>query len=395
MDTIDKSVQAPVSGAPSPDRPIALSPNRLISLDAFRGMTIAGMLLVNNPGSWSHIYPPLKHAPWHGWTPTDLIFPFFLFIVGVAMTLSFGRMLEKGATRNQLMLKTAKRAALIFLVGLALHSFPWIGYDFAHIRIPGVLQRIAIAYFFASAIYLYVPTLKGRVIAIASLLFGYWFLQTLVPVPGTGLRGVLQPGLDLGAWLDRKIFTEDHLWVYAKTWDPEGLLSTMPAIGTALLGALTGVWLGTRRTPTDKVLGLFIAGAIAIVVGAMWGWVFPINKALWTSSYVVFTAGIAAQTLAMCYWLIDMRGHQRWAKPFVIFGVNAIAAFFLSSAGARVLNLIKVGADNVALKTYLFENFFLSWATPINASLAFAITYVLFWLGVMTIFYKKKIFIKL
>ena len=372
-----------------------MNQNRLVSLDAFRGMTIAGMLLVNNPGSWSHIYPPLKHAPWHGWTPTDLIFPFFLFIVGVAMTLSFGKMLEKGATRNALMIKTAKRAALIFLVGLALHSFPWIGYDFAHLRIPGVLQRIAVAYFFASMVYLYVPTLKGRVITIASLLFGYWFLQTLVPVPDSGLRGVLQPGLDLGAWVDRNVFTEDHLWVYAKTWDPEGLLSTMPAICTALLGALAGVWLGTQRTPNDKTLGLFIAGAAAIVIGAMWGWVFPINKNLWTSSYVVFTAGIAAQTLAMCYWLIDVRGHQKWAKPFVIFGVNAIAAFFLSSAGARTLNLIKVGSEKVALKTYIFDNFFLSWATPINASLAFAITYVLFWLGVMTIFYKRKIFIKL
>ena len=372
-----------------------MNANRLVSLDAFRGMTIAGMLLVNNPGTWSQIYPPLKHAPWHGWTPTDLIFPFFLFIVGVAMTLSFGRMLERGATRNQLMLKTAKRAALIFLVGLALHSFPWIGYDFSHLRIPGVLQRIAIAYLFASAIYLYVPTLRGRVIALASLLFGYWFLQTLVPVPGTGLRGVLQPGLDLGAYIDRAIFTEDHLWTYAKTWDPEGLLSTLPAIGTALFGALAGVWLGTQRTPTDKTLGLFIAGAIAIVVGSMWGWVFPINKSLWTSSYVLFTAGIAAQTLAFCYWLIDVQGHQRWAKPFVIFGVNAIAAFFLSSAGARTLNMIKVGSEKVALKTWIFDNFFLSWATPINASLAFAITYVLFWLGVMTILYKKKIFIKL
>jgi predicted acyltransferase len=391
--------EAPVSGAPDVaiKRPSYLpgsAPARMVSLDAFRGLTIAGMLLVNNPGSWGNIYPPLKHAPWHGWTPTDLIFPFFLFIVGVAMTLSFGKLLERGATRGDLMLKTAKRAALIFLVGLALHSFPWIGYDFTHIRIPGVLQRIAIAYLFASAIYLFVPTLKGRVVALAALLFGYWGLQTLVPVPG-GFTGVLKPGMDLGAYLDRLIFTQDHLWSSSRTWDPEGLLSTMPAIGTALLGAFAGDWLKSGRTQTEKTLGLFIAGAIGIVIGAMWGWVFPINKPLWTSSYVIFTAGIAAQTLAMCYWLIDVKHYQRWAKPFVIFGVNAIAAFWLSSAGARTLNLIKVGPEDQALKTFIYKNFYESWATPINASLAFAITYVLFWLGVMTIFYKKRIFIKL
>jgi predicted acyltransferase len=391
--------EAPVSGAPDvaikgPSYLPGAAPSRLVSLDAFRGLTIASMLLVNNPGTWGHIYPPLKHAPWNGWTPTDLIFPFFLFIVGVAMTLSFGKLLERGATRNELLLKTGKRAALIFLVGLALHSFPWIGYDYAHLRIPGVLQRIAIAYFFASAIYLFVPTLKGRVVALAALLFGYWGLQTLVPVPG-GYAGVLKPGLDFGAYIDRAIFTENHLWTFAKTWDPEGLLSTLPAIGTALLGAFCGEWLKSGRTQTEKTLGLFIAGAIGIVIGAMWSWAFPINKNLWTSSYVIFTAGMAAQTFAMCYWLIDVKGYQRWAKPFVIFGVNAIAAFFLSSAGARTLNLIKVGADDVALKTYIFKNFYESWATPINASLAFAITYVLFWLGIMTILYRRRIFVKL
>ena len=189
---------------------------RLLSLDAFRGITIAGMLLVNNPGSWSTIYDPLEHAPWHGWTPTDLIFPFFLFIVGVAMTLSLGKMMAQGHSRTDLLIKTSKRAAAIFLVGLALHSFPWIGYEFSTIRIPGVLQRIALAYFLASLIYLFVTTTKGRVIALAALLFGYWFLQTLVPVPG-GLTGVLRPGLDLGAYIDRVVFGEAHLWKSAKT----------------------------------------------------------------------------------------------------------------------------------------------------------------------------------
>ena len=391
-------VTEPVSGAPetvevSHLRTSALPPSRLVSLDAFRGITIAGMLLVNNPGSWGHIYPPLRHAAWNGWTPTDLIFPFFVFIVGVAMTYSFGKMIERGAGRRDLLLKTAKRALLIFLVGIALHSFPWWGYDFAHLRIPGVLQRIAIAYLFAAAIYLF-TNVRGQFIAIAALLFGYWALQTLVPVPG-GYAGVLQPGLDLGAYIDRLIFTTDHLWREARTWDPEGLLSTLPAIGTALLGGLAGTWLRSGRSQLEKVAGLFVAGAAGVVLGVMWGWFFPINKGLWTSSYVIFTAALACQFLAFCYYLIDIKGYKKWATPFVIYGTNAIAAFFLSSAGARTLNLIKVGADDVALKTYIFNNFYLSWLEPINASLLFAITYVLFWLGIMTVLYKKKIFIKL
>ena len=374
---------------------IPATSERLVSLDVFRGITIAGMLLVNNPGSWGNIYPPLKHAPWNGWTPTDLIFPFFVFIVGVAMTYSFAKMLERGATRRDLLIKTAKRAALIFLVGLALHSFPWIGYDYEHLRIPGVLQRIAIAYLFAASIYLYTTT-RGQIIAIAALLFGYWALQTLVPVPG-GFTGALRPGMDLGAYIDRAVFGTDHLWREAKTWDPEGLLSSLPAIGTALLGGLAGTWIRGGRTSLEKVIGLFVLGWAGVIAGVIWGWVFPINKSLWTSSYVLFTAGLACHMLAVCYYLVDIKGYRKWATPFVIYGTNAIAAFFLSSAFARVMNLIKVqdAGSPVALKTFIFKNFYLSWLSPINASLLFAITYVLFFLGIMTILYRKKIFIKL
>ncbi|HEY0673085.1 MAG TPA: DUF5009 domain-containing protein [Longimicrobiales bacterium] len=368
---------------------------RLVSLDAFRGITIAGMLLVNNPGSWTHIYPPLRHASWHGWTPTDLIFPYFLFIVGTAMVLSFSRLQEQGASRAQLLRKAGKRALLIFLIGLVLHSFPWIGYDFAHLRIPGVLQRIALVYISAAIIFLMLPSLNARVLAIAILLFGYWALQTLVPVPG-GEPGVLLPGKDLGSFIDRALLTPDHLWRETKgQWDPEGLLSTVPAIATALLGACAGLWLITGRTPLAKAKGLLIAGIVATIAGMLWGMVFPINKSLWTSSYVIFTAGTASLLLALCYWLIDVRRHQRWAKPFVIFGMNALAAFFLSSLFARVLTWIKVGADDVALKTVIYRNLFTPFATPLNASLAFAITYVLFWLAVMALFYRRKIFIKL
>lgn len=367
---------------------------RLLSLDAFRGLTIAGMLLVNNPGSWSTIYDPLEHAAWHGWTPTDLIFPFFLFIVGVAMTLSFAKAAETGWTRRQLLVKALKRAALIFAVGLVLHSFPWVGYDFSHIRIMGVLQRIAVAYLFASLIFLYTRTTAQRVIVTAAILFGYWALQTLTPLPN-GAISTLDPGRDLGSFIDRMILGEAHLWKTSKTWDPEGLLSTLPAIGTVLLGIMTGDWLRTSNTAARKAMGIILAGVACTAAGWIWSLFFPINKSLWTSSYVVFTGGIALLTFAAFYWSMDVRKWQRGATPFIIFGANAIAAFFLSSIGARVLTMIKVGPDDVALKTLLYRNLFLSWATPLNASLAFAITYVVFWLGIMSIFYYKRIFIKL
>ncbi|CAN5824512.1 DUF5009 domain-containing protein [soil metagenome] len=369
------------------------SADRLLSLDVFRGMTIAGMLLVNNPGTWSQIYGPLRHAEWHGWTPTDLIFPFFLFIVGVAMTFSFGKLRERGEPRGALVRKAAGRATILFGLGLLLHGFP--NYlDLSGLRIPGVLQRIALAYFAATLIVLYLRP-RGQLIALAVLLFGYWALQTLVPVPGFG-AGVLEPGRDLGAFIDRLVFTEAHLWSQARTWDPEGLLSTLPAIGTVLCGVFAGYWLRSSRTPNRRAVGLALAGCAALAIGLTWGSWFPINKSLWTSSYVVFTAGLAGVVLAACYWLVDVRGWHGWAKPFTIYGMNAIAAFFLSGLFARMLTLVRVpsGDASVTLKGYIFNNFFLSWASPVNASLAYAITFVLLWLGIMWLFYRRGIFIK-
>jgi predicted acyltransferase len=371
----------------------AQAPARLLSLDVFRGITIAGMLLVNNPGSWQHIYAPLEHAAWNGWTPTDLIFPFFIFIVGVAMTFSFGNASEQGASRRTLLLKTAKRAALIFLIGLALQSFPWWGYDYTHLRIPGVLQRIAIAYLFAAVIYLHTG-IRGQVLAIVALLLGYWALQALVAAPGASAPA-LEPGRDLGAYVDRMIFTTHHLWQHSKTWDPEGLLSTLPAIATALLGGLAGTWMRSDRSSSRKVAGLIVAGSAGAILGLAWGRFFPINKSLWTSSYVVFTAGLAAVFLAICYYLIDVRGYRKWSKPFVVFGSNAIAAYVLSSLGTLILDLVKVGDEGASLKGSLVDTLYMSWLEPIDASLLFAISFVLFWLAVMWVFYSKRIFIKL
>ncbi|MFI5105426.1 MAG: acyltransferase family protein, partial [Terriglobales bacterium] len=289
--------------APRTVAPPAAS-GRLVSLDVFRGMTIAGMILVNDPGSWSAIYWPLDHAEWNGWTPTDLIFPFFLFIVGVSMTLSFTKRVERGATRGQLARHVLLRSLAIFAIGFFLNGFSGFLRHFPHfpfetIRIPGVLQRIAVCYLCAGLIYLATGLEKGRrwQICIAIfLLLGYWAAMTFIPVPGYG-AGHLDPESNLGAWLDRLVMS-GHLWSQSKTWDPEGIMSTFPAIGTVLLGALLGDWLRRQRVSQQVALRMLGAGVVLLAIGRALHPFFPINKKLWTSTFVLFTAGFAMIILA-------------------------------------------------------------------------------------------------
>jgi predicted acyltransferase len=355
---------------------------RLLSVDAMRGLTVAAMVLVNNPGTWRAIYPPLRHAAWHGWTPTDVIFPFFVFIVGVAIPLALGPRLE-GGERSAVLRKVLRRSIVIFGLGLILNGFPW--FDWATLRIPGVLQRIAVCYLVAAAIYLFTSTRVQAVIAVV-LLLGYWLVMTLVPVPGYG-AGDLSPAGNLAAYIDRAVLGP-HLWQYAKVYDPEGILSTVPAIATALLGVLTGTGLRGGRS-TDVVAGrLAIAGIAGIVAGELWGFWFPINKSLWTSSYVLLTAGLALIALALCYWLVEVRGLRRWAVPFAVLGVNALILFFLSTLMARLLSIIRVGAERHSLHTVLFESVFAPLASPVNASLAFAVTYVIVWWAILSMLYR-------
>jgi predicted acyltransferase len=364
---------------------------RLVSLDAFRGITIAMMILVNNPGSWSHVYPPLLHAEWNGWTMTDTIFPFFMFIVGVAMTFSFAKRLARGDTRSQLFLKVVKRSVILFLLGLILAGFPH--FNLGTIRIPGVLQRIAVGYFFASLIALNTRW-KGRAFWAVFLIAVYWAIVKLIHAPAGYEAPVTSHQGLLHDYIDTRFFA-GHLWMERP--DPEGILSTIPAISTVLLGVLTGNWLHSQRSKQEKLIGLFVMANIGIVVGSVMGIWFPINKKIWTSSYVVFMAGMALQFLAMCYWLIDIKGFKRWATPFVIYGTNAIAVFFASGIVARLLGLIKVsGAEGaIALKPWIYQNIYLPWAgSPKNASLFFAISYILFWLVLMYPLYKKKIYIR-
>ena len=368
------------AGSMNPD---AVSRSRLDSLDAFRGLTIAGMILVNNPGSWAQVYAPLQHAEWHGWTPTDLVFPFF-----VSLPLSFGKRLERGDSRRALLGHIVRRSAILFGLGIFMAAFP--RFDLLNVRIMGVLQRIAVVYLFAATALLVLKP-KGRALLLLSLLFGYWALLTLVAVPGYG-PGDLSPEGNLGAYLDRMILG-DHLW--KEMWDPEGLLSTLPAIGTTLLGIFAGEWIRSGISASMVAAGLAVGGLVGVGLGSFWGLAFPINKGIWTSSYVVFTAGAAAILLGLMFWIMEVRGKRDWAKPLLVYGMNAIAVFVASGLLARIMGIVHVGEGGPSLKGWIYEEVFASWAGPLNGSLAFALSYVLLWLGLMWILYRRRVFIKI
>ena len=358
---------------------------------------MASMVIVNNPGDWGTVYAPLLHAEWNGWTPTDLIFPFFLFIVGVAITLSR----KAGHPRS-----IAVRAAKLVGLGLFLSGFPW--FNLTTLRLPGVLQRIGLCYLAAALLYWWLqrgsagregPVTDGRHAKIiggvaAALLLGYWAIIMLVP-GASGQTGDMTPEGNVGAVLDRAIFGT-HLW--KKTWDPEGLLSTLPAIGTTLLGLLAGLWLRHSRADGRRlVTGLVVGGLVATVVALAWSTVFPLNKSLWTSSYAVFTAGLGALLFAFCYATIDLAGWRRWAHPFVVLGTNAIALFVLSGLVARLLGIIKVtGPDGgqMSLQSLIYRQFFVPLASPMNASLLFALANLAVLYIVLWVMYRRGIFLK-
>ena len=368
---------------------------RLTSLDVFRGLTSAGMVLVNNAGNGNFVYPPLGHAPWHGWTPTDLIFPFFVFIVGVAIPLAFEKRKAAGGNQRDLYLKIARRAATIFALGLMMAAFPFTADRWPHLRIPGVLQRLALCYAFASVIYLKAK-LRTQLWITAALLLGYWAAMKLIAAPGFA-RGDLTMEGSLASWVDRTLLA-GH--IYRPAYDPEGILSTVPAIATAMIGVFAGQWLQQRRETYEKIAGLFAVGAGCIITGYVWSAAFPINKALWTSSYVLFTGGMALCLLALCYWLIDAKQFA-WARrisyPLVVFGVNALALFVGSGLLARVFSLItmpRMDGTPGNFKVWCYEHLFATWLSPINASLGFALSYVALWWVLMWVLYKRRIFIK-
>ena len=368
--------------------------NRLISLDVFRGMTIAGMVLVNNPGNWSAVYAPLEHAPWNGWTPTDLIFPFFLFIVGVSIALALGRRVEETTVKKDVYLKIFRRAVIIFLLGLFQMAFPF--FDLAHLRFPGVLQRIAVCYLISSLIFLHTNWKQQTIIAAGCLIF-YWLVMTLVPVPGALAAGDLTAQGNFSGYIDRLVIGQNHMYSASKFFDPEGIFSTIPAIATCLAGVLTGTWLKAKIPDAEKVSAMFFFGVSLTTFGWIWNFWFPINKSLWTSSYVVFMAGLALCFLGFCYWLVDIKNYRKWTKPFIIFGSNALTLYFLSSIFARIINNItwQLPDGSVTnIQKWVFDTFFAPLAAPYNASLIYSIFYILLWLALMWLLYRKRIFIK-
>ncbi len=389
---------------------------RLISLDVFRGMTVAGMLLVNNPGTWSAIYPPLAHARWHGWTPTDLVFPFFLFIVGITTHLSLSARRARGDSDAVLVRQILRRGSIIFLLGLLMAWFPFyqwgnvpgmpdaslwdrILYRADHLRILGVLQRIGIVYVLAGLLTLR-TSLEQQVVLVAVLLYGYWFAMTLIPIPGKDIGALLLsvPSETVAAYVDRAILGTKHIWSGSVTYDPEGILSTFPAVGTAILGVMAGRWIGQPKPLVERIAGMAAVGCLAMVAGLMWNWSFPINKNIWTSSYVVFTAGMACASIATIMWIIEHNNVKWWTKPFVIYGVNPIVAFVGSGVLARIIyTLWKVDYDGTptSVQAVMYRELFAPmFEDPRTASFAMAFATVLFWYGILAILYRKKIFLK-
>jgi predicted acyltransferase len=383
---------ARASNLPSAPRahPAAMS-ERLQSLDVLRGITIAAMLLVNNPGTGKFGYRVLQHAEWNGCQPPDFIFPFFLFIVGVSITCSLVKRRSLGGSRRALLIKVARRTLIIFGLGMLLNLLPY--FDWEVTRIPGVLQRIALCYCAASLLVLYVG-IRAQAVAAVVLLVVYGVLMKWVPVPGSG-AGVLEPDTNLAAYIDQALMA-GHLWRHH--WDPEGLLSTLPAISTTLIGVLAGHWLRAARRSSARLGGLLVSGCAGIALGLVMDDWLPINKALWSSSFVLLTGGAALIGLAFCHWLVDLQGYRRWSTPFMVFGTNAIFAYAVSSLMTKLLALWTVTRSDgmqVTLKTHLFEAYFLPLAAHREASVLYALAFVLLWLGVTGMLYRKRIFIKI
>ncbi|MCV9932583.1 DUF5009 domain-containing protein [Flavobacterium sp. LS1R47] len=422
-----------------------MTKERLISLDVFRGFTILLMTIVNNPGSWASIYPPLEHAEWHGCTPTDLVFPFFVFIMGTAIPFAMPTKHFDLGIFNKILVRSLRifclglylayfsriqlfglegipllllRLAITFGVAYALLGnftlkiktylvlgifaiLLFLAYSkieaYQDVRIPGVLQRIGIVYFFASLLYLK-TNLKTQLLIVASILLGYWILMAFVPVPGFGAPN-FEKGTNLAAWLDN-LLLNGHLWSYSKTWDPEGVLSTLPAIGTGILGMFIGQILNLQIPKIEIVKKLAITGIILIITGLLWDIIFPINKSLWSSSYVLYTAGIATICLTLLYYIIDVANYKKWTKLFLIWGVNPMIVFFFSGIIPRVLSSIKVqnpeiATEEINLQTLIYKfEIVPCFENPLNSSLAYAISYAIFWSLILWVFYKKKMIFK-
>lgn len=358
--------------------------NRLIFLDAMRGFTIAAMILVNFPGNEEHVYSPLRHTVWNGLTPTDLIAPFFLFIVGISIVLSYGSKRDV-AEKGPLFKKIVWRALKIYALGLFLNLLPY--FDFSDLRYTGVLPRIALVFLPCAFLYL-TTTFRQQLWIGGVILVGYWLAMTLIPTPGLG-KVMLEPGVNLAAWIDSK-YLPGKMW--QGTWDPEGILSTFPAIVSGITGLLAGHLLVSYRTPTDKVIYLMVFGMISAVAGYVWGLTFPVNENLWTSSFVLVTSGFAALILGATYYVVDIRGFTRWTYPGIVFGANAITVYVLADIFALVFYVFPWG--DATLNIRFTTGLAAAGLAPKLASCLYALAFVAINFIPAYLLYKRKIFIK-
>lgn len=379
-------------------KPGSPSAGRLVSLDIYRGLAVAGMIIVDNPGSDEGAYWAIKHANWNGWTPADLIFPSFLFLVGISLVFSFSSRLQRGDSRQAILLRVFKRTLLLIAIGLLVNASPIWGFDIHTFRFEGVTQRIALCYFVAAILELYVSR-RWQIAAFAACLVGYWLLLRFAPVPGIGTPGheipFMDPDQNITAWLDRKMFM-GHL--YNGTRDPEGILHTIPAIGTTLIGVLTGHWLRGRKSARAIIAGLLGFGIAALIAGEIWNRTFPINKNLWTSSFVLFSGGFALLFLALLYWIFEVKKSRVWwTMPILVLGMNAIAGFV---ADALVYGpgytFTAPGANGQRLNWHEFAQAHLEGIglSVANASLVYSLGALSFCWLLLWVLWRKKIFLK-
>ncbi|EMO54082.1 acyltransferase family protein [Leptospira noguchii] len=374
--------------------------NRILSLDLFRGMTVAGMILVNNPGSWSFIYTPLKHAKWNGCTPTDLVFPFFLFAVGTSIPFSVYS--KNKIYISRIWFGICIRSITLILIGLFLNFFgEW---SFSELRIPGVLQRIGFVYWVVASLYLILPKRTILISWIPILIVHTWVLIQ-IPPPGESIV-YLEPGKDIGAWIDRNVFGENHLWKFSKTWDPEGFFSGISSIATSLLGVFCGSILSSKTNETKKqILSIFGFGILLVLVGLLWDQNLPMNKSLWTGSYVIYTAGLAFLSIVFFEFLNFLLRAKKWNRlkletifqPFLVFGKNAILVFVGSGLIARTLNLWTIVLENgklISIKTFFYSKLNFIGNSHLE-SFIYAMFNLLFWWIILSILDKKKIYIKI
>jgi predicted acyltransferase len=373
---------------------------RLLSLDVARGITIAFMIMVNNnggPGSWGF----MNHAVWNGLTPTDLVFPTFVFVVGISVVFAFDARLARGASRAKLAAHTAQRAAVLILFGIIVNSFPFFRLD--HMRFYGVLQRIAVCYLVVGLFYLWDQRASTKLAALIGCLVGYWVLVRWVPIPGIGMPGRDVPFMhmtqNIVSWIDRGLFPH-HLYLYSpdhNARDPEGLLSDLPAIGTALMGVLTGLWLRSPRNVSAKATGLIGGSAVSLALGYLWSLEFPLNKNMWTSSFVLVAGGFSLLLLSFCFWAIEQQNWRKgWTFPWIVFGSNAIVAYMFSELLPGILGNISVsdGAARHDLNRSLFDHIFAHIPDPHWAAFAYSVSFTAVCFVPVWILYRKKIFLK-